>query len=137
METLAYLHSASACEEMPPIEAVFGEDDAMLFDGVVNWQKFSSVALLGLAPLAVASFAIIGNPSAAQAGGWEHGGHWGHGGGWGHHGHHHPQLVKKVVIEKIVFKKIVFKKFRKVVYFYRPRHHHYPVYFNPCHRHYD
>jgi hypothetical protein len=68
METLAYLHCASTSEEIAPVEPVFGEDDAYLFDGVVSVKRLSSLALLGLLPLSVA-FSVMANPSAAQAGG--------------------------------------------------------------------
>ncbi|MFB2893980.1 hypothetical protein ACE1CI_13805 [Aerosakkonemataceae cyanobacterium BLCC-F50] len=111
METLAYLHCASTCEEIAPVEPVFGEDDAYLFDGVVSVKRLSSLALLGLLPLSVA-FSVMANPGAAQAGGCY--------GGCGGYYRPHYSLYKKVVFKKIVFK--------KVVYFYKKHYKHY------CHR---
>lgn len=144
METLAYLHCASTCEEIAPVEAVFGEDDAYLFDGVINVKRLSSLALLGLLPLSVA-FSVMANPSAAQAGGC----------GYSHcGGHHRPhyRLYKKVVFKKVVYKKVVYfykKRYKKHYSCYRPKyrchkvcyrvkpchsHHHRPHYYRPaCH----
>lgn len=114
METLAYLHCASTCEEIAPVEPVFAEDDAYLFDGVVSVKRLSSLALLGLLPLSVA-FSVMANPSAAQAGGC------GYSSCGGYHRPHY-SLYKKVVFKKIVYK--------KVVYFYKKRYRHH------CHRPY-
>ncbi|MFB2878993.1 hypothetical protein [Floridanema aerugineum] len=109
METLAYLHCASTSEEIAPVEPVFGEDDAYLFDGVVSVKRLSSLALLGLLPLSVA-FSVMANPSAAQAGGC----------GYSHCGGYHRPHYR--LYKKVVFKKIVYKK---VVYFYKKRYKHY------------
>lgn len=123
METLAYLHCASACEELPPVEPIIGEDETLLFDGVVNWKKFSSLALLGLLPLTVA-FGVMGTPSPAEAGHCHS--RCGH-----HRPHYHKKLVKKVVYKKIVYYYRV--KYKKRYHCYRPKpvcHHYRPK----CHR---
>ncbi|MGA9381484.1 MAG: hypothetical protein WBV73_22220 [Phormidium sp.] len=133
METLAYLHCASTCEEIAPVEAVFGEDDAYLFDGVVSVKRLSSLALLGLLPLSVA-FGIMANPSAAEAGGW-----------YGrHHGHHYGGRGY-VVTKHIFVKKHIFV--RKVVWIRPLRYKHHRCYHprirckvvcykvRPCYRH--
>lgn len=70
MENLAYLHCASAYDEAPPIELVPGEDLEPLFNDL-NWNKFSSKALIALMPFAVA-FGMLGTPQQAQAGGCGH-----------------------------------------------------------------
>ncbi|GET37988.1 hypothetical protein [Microseira wollei] len=66
MENLAYLHCASAYDEAPPIELVPGEDLEPLFNEL-NWNKFSSKALVGLMPFAVV-VGLLGTPQQAQAG---------------------------------------------------------------------
>ena len=102
METLAYLHCASTCEEIAPVEAVFGEDDAYLFDGVVSVKRLSSLALLGLLPLSVA-FGIMANPNAAEAGGW-YGRYGGHGyGGRGYVVTKHIFVKKHIFVRKVVW----------------------------------
>jgi len=129
METLAYLHCASTCEEIAPVEAVFGEDDAYLFDGVVSVKRLSSLALLGLLPLSVA-FSVMANPNAAQAGGWDEGEGW----GGGHHGGHGYVVTKHIFvrqhtfIKKVVwFKPLYYRHFRC----YHP-HYHRPSCYHPC-----
>jgi hypothetical protein len=115
METLAYLHSASICEEIAPIEPVFGEDDAYLFDGVISVKRLSSLALLGLLPLSVA-FSVMANPDAAHA------------------SHCKPSCVrvhrpkarlhKKVVYKKTVYTKVVYyqkKSYKKQYRCHRPK----------------
>lgn len=127
METLAYLHCASTCEEIAPVEPVFGEDDAYLFDGVVSVKRLSSLALLGLLPLSVA-FSVMANPSAAEA---------------GHYGYHyrpHYRVYKKVVYKKVVYKKVVYyykKSYKKHYRCYRPQVRCKVVCYKvkPCHRH--
>ncbi|XWK87118.1 MAG: hypothetical protein U7127_23360 [Phormidium sp.] len=127
METLAYLHCASTCEEIAPVEPVFGEDDAYLFDGVVSVKRLSSLALLGLLPLSVA-FSVMANPSAAQA---------------GYHGYHyrpHYKLYKKVVYKKVVYKKVVYyykKRYKKHYRCYHPKVRCKVVCYKvkPCYRH--
>ncbi|MFB2838560.1 hypothetical protein [Floridanema evergladense] len=112
METLAYLHCASTCEEIAPVEPVFGEDDAYLFDGLINVKRLSSLALLGLLPLSVA-FSVMANPTAAQAGSHHH---------YGYYPHY--KLYKKVVFKKIIFK--------KVVYYYKKHYRHYYYHYPKC-----
>ena len=65
METLAYLHCASAYEESSSTESVKTETKARLFEGL-NWKKFSSRACLFLLPLVVGlgSFSV---PAEAYA----------------------------------------------------------------------
>lgn len=127
METLAYLHSASTCEEIAPVEPVFGEDDAYLFDGVVSVKRLSSLALLGLLPLSVA-FSVMANPSAAQAG------------YYGYHHRPHYKVYKKVVYKKVVYKKVVYyykKSYKKHYRCYRPKIRCKVVCYKvkPCYRH--
>lgn len=59
METLAYLHCASAYEESSPTELVKSKTNSRLFDGL-NWKKFSSRACFFLLPLVIAlgSFSV-------------------------------------------------------------------------------
>ncbi|MFB2935311.1 hypothetical protein ACE1B6_08525 [Aerosakkonemataceae cyanobacterium BLCC-F154] len=135
METLAYLHCASTCEEIAPVEPMFGEDDAYLFDGVINVKKLSSLALLGLLPLSVA-FSVMASPEAAQAGSCYRGGYSYCG------GHHRPRyrVYKKVVYKKVVYKKVVYyykKRYRKHYRCYRPRVRCKVVCYKvkPCYRH--
>lgn len=122
METLAYLHCASTCEEIAPVEAVFGEDDAYLFDGVINVKKLSSLALLGLLPLSVA-FGIMANPNVAEAGGW-----YGRcGGGCGrHHVGRGYVVTKHIFVKKHIFvRKVVWVRPLRYKRFhcYRPIRH--------------
>ncbi|GEM_PF-2847367 len=65
METLAYIHCASAYEESSLIESVKSEDNAPVFDGL-NWKKFSTQAWLYLLPFAIA-LGVLGISDQAQA----------------------------------------------------------------------
>lgn len=65
METLAYIHCASAYEESPSIESVPRESNALVFDDL-NWKKFSTRAWLYLLPFAIA-LGVLGISDQAQA----------------------------------------------------------------------
>ncbi|MBE9228171.1 hypothetical protein IQ264_22365 [Phormidium sp. LEGE 05292] len=118
METLAYLHCASTCEEIAPVEPVFGEDDAYLFDGLISVKRLSSLALLGLLPLSVA-LGVMANPNVAEAGGW-----YGRcGGGCGHGGRGYV-VTKHIFVKKHIFvRKVVWIRPLRYRHFhcYRPR----------------
>jgi hypothetical protein len=114
METLAYLHCASAYDEAPPIEFVPGEENEPLFNSP-DWKKLSSKACLALIPFAVA-WGALGAPQQAHA---------------GYHCGYRPKVVKcsyaKVKYHKVVkYKAKYIKVVRKVVipdYKYVKIHH--------------
>lgn len=131
METLAYLHCASSCEEISPVEPVFAENDAYLFDGVISVKRLSSLALLGLLPLSIA-FSVMANPTAAQAGscGYSR---------CSSYSRPRYKVYKKVVYKKVVYKKVVYyykKRYKKHYRCYRPRVRCKVVCYKvrPCHR---